>query len=207
MAGGRADEDEPQNPNAHLQALIGRRARSRREELKLSLRELASRMGVTASFLSLLERGMVSPSLDSLRKASLALGVPISHFLMAESGTQAIVRKHERRKLSFPDSMLECELIVPNIDRKMEVMIVNLAPGANNTDHWPFHASEECILVLEGSLDIEIGTAMHRLQEGDSIYFAASEVRMIAPAGDQPARYLSAITPPALLNTQSEGML
>lgn len=48
----------------------------------LSLRELAERVGLTASFLSRIERVLASPSIESLPKVSVAMGVPISHFLV-----------------------------------------------------------------------------------------------------------------------------
>jgi transcriptional regulator with XRE-family HTH domain len=61
---------------------LGNRLRARRQELGLSLRELAERVGLTASFLSQIERDLASPSIESLRKISDALEVPNFHFLV-----------------------------------------------------------------------------------------------------------------------------
>lgn len=63
---------------------IGRRIKSRRRELDLSLRDLAGRADLTASFLSQVERGKANVSIDSLRRISEALDVSMLHFL--ESG-------------------------------------------------------------------------------------------------------------------------
>ena len=56
---------------------LGERIRARRKELDLSLRELADAVSLTSSFLSLIERDQSSPSIESLRKISEALEVPV----------------------------------------------------------------------------------------------------------------------------------
>ena len=61
---------------------LGDRVRERRQQLGLSLRDLAERSELTASFLSQVERGVTSPSIDSLRRVANALDVPVFHFLL-----------------------------------------------------------------------------------------------------------------------------
>ena len=53
-----APDSAPQRPG-----VAGARIRERRQELHLSLQELAARTGLTASFLSLIERDISDPSL------------------------------------------------------------------------------------------------------------------------------------------------
>ena len=72
---------------------LGHRLRTRRQELGLSLRELAERVGLTASFLSQIERDLASPSIESLRKISDALEVPIFHFLIEPEVRSPVVRR------------------------------------------------------------------------------------------------------------------
>lgn len=57
--------------------MIGERINSKRRELKLSLRDLAQRADLTASYLSQVERVITDPSIKSLRKIANALKVPI----------------------------------------------------------------------------------------------------------------------------------
>ena len=78
---------------------IGERIKARRKELKLSLRELAEQVDLTASFLSQIERDQSSPSIESLRKISQALEVPIFYFLAEPNGKSPVVRRNQRLKI------------------------------------------------------------------------------------------------------------
>ena len=62
--------------------MLGKRIHRRRKELGLSLRELGEASGVTASFLSLIERDKASPSISTLRQIAEALDTPIFQFLI-----------------------------------------------------------------------------------------------------------------------------
>jgi transcriptional regulator with XRE-family HTH domain len=61
------------------EARIGEVLRQLRERQGLSLRTLAGRAGFSASFLSQLENGQVSPSIASLDRIAAELGVTL-HF-------------------------------------------------------------------------------------------------------------------------------
>lgn len=65
---------------------IGLRLRKHRRKAGLSLRELARRAELTASFLSQVERGQTNISLDSLRRLGEALNVSFLYFLSDENG-------------------------------------------------------------------------------------------------------------------------
>jgi len=53
---------------------VGAVLRARREELGISQEELAERAGVDRSYISILERGLKSPTLETLEKICSALG-------------------------------------------------------------------------------------------------------------------------------------
>ena len=96
---------------------FGNRIRARRQELGLSLRELAEQVGLTASFLSQIERDLTSPSIESLRKISDALEVPIFHFLLEVDKKSPVVRRGERLTLTLPNSDLSYKLLTPDLSR------------------------------------------------------------------------------------------
>ena len=66
------------NPQ-HARA-IGEKLRAARQEQQLSLRELATRVEVSASMLSQIETGKVFPSVRSLYSIASALGVSVDYF-------------------------------------------------------------------------------------------------------------------------------
>jgi transcriptional regulator with XRE-family HTH domain len=68
------------NPETVAQR-IGPRIRARRIELGISQRQLASRLGVSASFVSRVETGQCPPSVVTLRAMTSELGISASELL------------------------------------------------------------------------------------------------------------------------------
>lgn len=177
---------------------LGQRVRERRQELGLSLRELAGRTGLTASFLSQVERDQSSPSIESLGKISEAMGVPIFRFLVEQDARSPVVRHDERIKLTFSGSHADYQLLTPDLkrDRKMEVFLEEWEPGRERSTMPLRQYTEEFIYVLQGRLEIQLGEDIYSLNAGDSIYFEGALLRRLAARGDDTLRILSVITPP-----------
>ena len=68
--------------------LLGKRVKSIRTQLGLSQEELAFRCGMHASHIGFLERGQRNPSLDTLERISLGLGVSLSELFDFENEPQ-----------------------------------------------------------------------------------------------------------------------
>lgn len=175
---------------------LGYRLRARRQELGLSLRELAERVGLTASFLSQIERDLASPSIESLRRISDALEVPIFHFLVEPDVKSPVVRRDERAQLKLPGSNLTYQLMTPDLNRQMEVFLAEKEPGEEKITIPLRQQTEEFIFVLQGQLEIELGEEVYLLGAGDSVYFDGSLLRRLAACGDTTLRFISVITPP-----------
>lgn len=175
---------------------LGQRIKARRKKLKLSLRELANQVGLTASFLSQVERDLTSPSIESLRKISDALDVPIFYFLVEPNVKNPVVRRNERRKLTLPVSELTYQLLTPDVNRKIEVVLAELNPRDEPIPLTLHEDTEECIYVLQGQLEIRLGEDVYQLGPGDSVYFEGIMLRYLAAKGDETLRFISVITPP-----------
>ncbi len=175
---------------------LGNRLRARRQELGLSLRELAERVGLTASFLSQIERDLASPSIESLRKISDALEVPIFHFLLEPDAKSPVVRRDERVQLKLPGSNLTYQLMTPDLNRKLEVFLAEREPGEEKITIPLRQQTEEFIYVLQGQLEIQLGEEICLLGPGDSAYFDGPLLRRLAARGDTKLRFISVITPP-----------
>ena len=73
----------------------------------MTLAQLAERTGLSASALSQIERGVTDPSIGSLRRIASALQVPFFRFLLECESPDPVVRKGQRRTISFPDRALQ----------------------------------------------------------------------------------------------------
>ncbi len=177
--------------------VFGARIRERRKELGLGLQDLAERTNLTASFLSLVERNLTSPSLDSLIKIAGALDVPFFYFTRTNNHNP-VVRRAERTLITFPKENLTSELLVPNLRGRLEVFLSHGKPNTGNIARIPAHDSEEVIYVMKGSLRVRLHDVDYDIGEGDSIYFHLSALREIHVQGKREAQWLTAITPPVL---------
>ncbi|MEW5960590.1 MAG: XRE family transcriptional regulator [Chloroflexota bacterium] len=177
--------------------IIGEHVRQRRRELGLSLQALAEQTDLTASFLSLVERGRNTPSLDSLRRIAEALDVPLFYFNQT-NGQSPLVRRDERIKITFPPGDLTYELLVPNLRNRLEMFISRVHASAGNIARPTKHNSDECIYLMAGRLQVCLQDGVYVLEAGDSIYFHGSAVQEICAVGEAEAVFLSAITPPVL---------
>src|SRR6478672_9184750 len=78
--------------------LVGQRVRALRDAMGLSLRELATRSGVSAPMLSQVERGETSPTLAVAARIAGGLDLTLSQLLrLDEGGVVSVVRASERR--------------------------------------------------------------------------------------------------------------
>jgi len=175
---------------------LGETIRRIRAEKNLSLRELAEMTELTPSFLSQVERDLAEPSITSLRKIASALGVPLFYFLMDNEKPSPVVRKGERKALKMPQSHLVYELLSPDLNRSMEVWMGRLDPGAVSCDSPLSHQGEECIVVLQGTMEVQLGEDTYTLEEGDSIYYFGAVPHKLKSVGKEQLVFISCITPP-----------
>jgi transcriptional regulator with XRE-family HTH domain len=175
--------------------MIGERIRARRTELGLSLRDLAKKVDLTASFLSQVERDLVSPSIKSLRRIADALEVPVLFFLIEAGEANPVVRQNQRKKLTVPGSQSVIELLTPDLNRKIEMFITRVPPSERNIAQPLAQPTEECVLVLEGALLVRLNETEYLLEAGDSIYFEGSNLVSMVVSGDEPTVFVSAMTP------------
>jgi len=77
------------------QQVIGHHVRQLRRRAGLSSRALGGRTNFSASFISQLENGLVSPSIGSMQKIAAALGVTLGEFFTAAGqGATGTIGKH-----------------------------------------------------------------------------------------------------------------
>jgi len=182
---------------------IGGRIRQLRKRLGLTVEQLAARAGVSAGMISQLERGIGNPALESLARLSQALSVPIASLMLAaDEDERRVVRVDERRVLEPLDPESEQaglvrELLTPGSIVPLQ-MIRTVMPAGFTNEARPFrHLGVECVVVLEGSLDVHHGRETVRLEKGDAMTYRCEEAHWWANPGDVEAVVLGAVTPQA----------
>jgi len=177
---------------------LGSQLQQLRQQKRLTLERLAELSGVSAGRLSQLERGLGNPSCITLSKIAYGLGVPIGLFFQGlEFDSNPLVRKNYRKKLVLEDKNLVYELLTPDLNRSLEFVWVEFAPGIS-TEQRPFcHEGEEAGLVLQGSLEIHWGDNIYLLEAGDSISYRCNVPHWYRNPGKEKTVSVWAITPPS----------
>lgn len=175
---------------------LGEKIRARRKEMGVTLRELAAQTDLTHSFISLVERDQADPSITSLRRIAEALDVPLVHFFTNEQAHSPVVRHHRRRKLMLPGSHIIYEILNPGSSRQLQFFTAALEPGAISSDEPASHPVEECTLVLQGRLKLEIGSEVYILEKGDSACWDGNLPHRLTSIGEETLVVISAATPP-----------
>ena len=181
------------------EAVIGGQLRELRKAKGMTLHEVATAAGISVSYLSQIERNVSRLPIGVLKKISDVLGVHMNWFF--RSGAQGpaderdvIVRASNRRKLSFTGLGITEELLSPNLSGPLELLISTIHPGADS--EFYAHDGHEAGLVMNGVLDLWVGTQHFCLRAGDSFAFASNEPHRCANAGAKPVKVLWVITPP-----------
>jgi len=153
---------------------VGQRLRSLREERGVSMRALARRSGLSANALSMIERGLTSPSVSTLHKLAGALEVPITAFFREEPPRNKIVfcKANERVRVPLMRGIWE-GLGGESFTGRMEPFMVTLESGGSSGPYGMIHTGHEFVFCLRGSLEYEIDDQHFLLQSGDSLLFAA----------------------------------
>jgi transcriptional regulator with XRE-family HTH domain len=186
-------------PDLMLRAL-GRQIRELRKARNMTLSELASRTGLSVSYVSQVERSISSPSVVALYEISRALNVNVSFFFAAgetepDSEREFVVRAGKRRKVAFEAGAVD-ELLSPNLNGRLELLLSRLPPGSMSGARPYTHDGEEGGVIMDGQLELWIGDKHFLLSKGDSFTFSSNLPHRYGNPGTTETVVIWAITPP-----------
>lgn len=177
---------------------IGSKIRMLRDEAGLTATELAARADLSPSMLSQVERETVTPSISSLRRIAATLNVPAFYFLIEANELDGmVVRRQDRRTLRPPDYRAIYQLLSPSLDKRIEMMSFELAPGETTCETPMAHEGEECLVVVTGQFKVVLPDREVILETGDSIYFERLLPHQLINTGNITATAICAISPPS----------
>ena len=195
-----ADRTSPANDSVPAEEmLIGEQIRALRRIKGLTLQQVADGAGISIGYLSQIERNRSKLPVGVLKRISNLLGIQMSWFFQPETlgppeERNLIVRAGRRRKMSFAGTGISEELLSPNLEGPLEVLLSTIEPGSDSDFYC--HDGAEAGMVLDGTLDLWIGERFFRLEQGDSFAFNSTEQHRCANSGTVPTRVVWVITPP-----------
>ncbi|HKD34156.1 MAG TPA: XRE family transcriptional regulator [Gaiellaceae bacterium] len=185
-------------PEVAAEVDVGERLRELRRFRRATLRTIADRSGLSESFLSQVERGRSSASIASLRRIADALGVSMAD-LFEPDGVPGpkVIRRQDRPALAF-GVLGKKSLLTPKPLHHLEVFVGELEVGGSTGEQPYVHGdSEELVVVISGSVQLELGGELFDLESGDSIDYRSSTPHRISNTGQEVAEVMWIISPPS----------
>lgn len=183
-----------ENEDASALDQLGSRVRELRTEKRMTLTDLSQRSQVSVGMLSHIERGQTSPSLKTLERLRVALGVPLARFFEAETPQsdelRVVTRAADRRKLPLQKLGLVKELLSPAGRPGLEMLLLVVEPGGGSGDEPWTRQGEKGGLVLQGVFELIVDGRPYSLREGDSFQFDGSLPHSFQNRGADEARVI-----------------
>lgn len=176
---------------------VGARLQTVRKSKGISQRELAKRVGVTNSTISLIEQNRVSPSVGSLKKVLDGIPMTLAEFFTIELSADADHCFYSREdQPDLGQGGLQYFLIgADHHERKMTVMREVLQPGSDSGEDLLQHEGEEGGVVVRGKVEVTVDNTVRVLEAGEGYYFDSRRPHRFRNIGDEEAEIVSANTP------------
>lgn len=174
---------------AAMSESVGQNVRRERERLGISVRELARRLGVSASFLSQFELGQSQAAVSTLFAIASELNLSLDELL---GHTVKATKKAQPRKASEPTPLPDYLAFQTGVrwrrladlgEGHVDFLLTEYEPGADSApaDTPQRHKGNDYGYILEGTLTLIINGRRRRVKAG----------RAIAMRGDVPHRLLN----------------
>jgi len=199
IASEQADPAHVQPSGNELEQAIGKQAKRYRQQLGLTVAELAGRADLSSGMLSKIENGNTSPSLATLRALSVALNVPVTALFrqFEEQRDATFVRAGQGLPIERRGTRAghQYQLLGHSIhsDVSVEPYLITLK---EDSEVFPIfqHSGIEFIYILQGVVVYRHADATYRLSPGDSLFFDSDAPHGPEELVEVPVRFLSIIT-------------
>lgn len=169
---------------------VGSRIKALRKEKNMTLKNIADKTGFSISFLSQLERGKSSATLESLKMISMALGVNPGYFFEHMEEESQVVQRGELERERMDRHNIYYKNLSSTVERPaFSPFLVVLKPDQNEGNLIQ-HPGQEFLYVLEGQLTVQIDEETFVLNPSDSIMFDSSKKHYWYNYSDEDVKFL-----------------
>jgi transcriptional regulator with XRE-family HTH domain len=186
---------------ANMQTILpdlGKIIRLFREKSGRSLGIVAGNAGISISMLSQIERGLVSPSIDTLCMVCKALDLDVAEVFRRLSQDDPVrVHRHGERLTMKQDGVCYEQLMTSQTPCfPAEMFLIEVAATQATSMSGGGHEGVEIGYVLAGDARLEAGGKIYDIHEGDSIYFEARLPHRLINTGKVAFKAVWCISPP-----------
>lgn len=178
---------------------VGLRLRTIRTRQGLSQRALAKRAGVPSSSVSLIESGKVNPSVGVLKRLLDAAGMSLGELFSLDLPIEEQVFFAQKELVPILRGRVSYRQVGSNLgQRSLQILHEVYQPGSDSGRVLLAHEGEEGGIIIDGCLEVTVGTQKRVLRAGEAYLFNSSTPHRFRNASDKPCIVVSACTPPSL---------
>jgi len=170
---------------------FGKKVRTLRSQKNFTLQELAKKTKRSVSLLSQIETGKVSPSFSTMRIIADALDISLSHLILDEEVSEtrdSCLMEVRERKILTTQGGVQHQLLSRNLALPFEFISFEIPPGASTGEELYTHEGLECGLLLEGTIEIQVGDKVYRMNQGDTITLNSTIPHKLSNRGKKTAK-------------------
>ncbi|PPK97424.1 helix-turn-helix protein [Kineococcus xinjiangensis] len=179
-------------------AQLGQQVRDRRRAADLTVQQLADRAGVSRRMLTQVELGQANPSMVTVDKLARALGVDFPTLAGAAAGGASALHRPPGPVTAWASPAGSAALLHVAGSRTAapELWEWNLAPGDAYASEPDPAGSEELLLVLAGTLLLEVDGAREDLPAGTAARLTSDRAYAYRNDGGETVRFVRVTVPP-----------
>jgi transcriptional regulator with XRE-family HTH domain len=179
---------------------IGKYLREIRKNQKMTMKEVAFKVGVTESLISQIETDKVSPGIDTLLTIAEVLNINLDYLFskLKKNKEPTVILKKERKCIIDGDVRYELisKLDKLKSDNSIEAYYLEIQPGQITKNKQDGHIGKELGIIISGKAEMLISGKSYILQTGDSISFNSDETHVLKNISKSILKAYWIITPP-----------
>ena len=153
-------------------SMLGIRLRHARLVAGLTMTQVAHKSQCSESLISKIENGQASPSLAMLHRIAVTLDTNIAALTTEEAPNEGPIRPNGQRPVIKAGGISLERITLPKRGGLLQANI-HIVPPSEASDGLIEHVGEEVGFVLEGRLELVLGSERHLIQAGDAFYFSS----------------------------------
>jgi len=177
---------------------IGQALRAYREKRGINLSEVANKSDISVSMLSQIERGKVTPSIDTLLGVCETLGFDIADLFRRVLRQKNASVRHQGGRLKTERLGVVHEQLITSPERSIpaELLRLEISPGKSAGLSTEGHEGIEMGYILSGVARLTVGSESYDLSEGDSVAFFSHVPHTLTNNGTKPFSAIWSAIPP-----------
>ena len=157
---------------------IADKLRTLRLRKSMGLAQLAEHTGLSQAMLSRLENGRLVPTLQTLTRIAMVFSVGLDYFFSdpRKRHVVAVMRRSERKQFPSDPKAADVPWHFESLDfrvneRKLSGYLAHFHPVPAEKVAPHHHPGVELLYLIEGKLEMTIGSEKYQLGPGDAVYF------------------------------------